>query len=602
LLLVAASTAAAAALAPAVALAQDVQDGEFSVQRFEPAMGPRNFLSVEGGRTDGDLSWSVGFMFDYQNSPFRLKSCISQTDCNEANAIVEYDLDVVEHMFTFNFWGTFTPIPNIQIGLRMPMAYAMGDGFDATGSLPDAGISAFGLGDPTLEGKFRILGEREDMFVLAAAADVSAPLGNATAAGSYIGNDSPVTVGGRAIVDGKFGPVLAAVNLRGIWRQDGTVGSATIGPEFRYGAALGYEIDEIFTVMAETFGATRFETRNGTNSLEIDAGLKLKPGDMGLELTVGGGTGLVQGVGVPLGRAMVGIGFVSEPEPVHEAGPTPGQGEEDSDKDGVPDWKDKCPSVPGTKEKEGCPASQVDSDNDGVPDSADKCPSEPGTIRTPEFMGCPDTDGDGVADKADKCPNEKEDTDGFQDTDGCPDLDNDGDGVPDQQDECDGEPETMNGFKDTDGCADEAPDQDGDGIADTLDKCPAQAEVLNGNQDDDGCPDIGLPLATVKTDSISLTQKLQFNGGELAAASRTALDALAAGLKNHKEIFLVRVTAVMPEAEGELAPKRSVAVVSYLFDKGVEARRLEAKAEIGPAPDVRFEVVWSTKKPKPAAK
>lgn len=605
-LLVAASAAAACALVPAVASAQAEDDqGEFSVQRFEPAMGPRNYLSVEGGRTDGDLAWSMGFMFDYQNSPFKLRSCVDQENCDDPNAIAAYDLDVIEHMFTWTFMGTFTPIPNIQIGLRLPVAYALGDGWDPSGSLPNEGISAFGLGDPTLEGKFRILGEREDMFVLAAAADISAPLGNATAEGAYIGNDSPVTVGGRAIVDGKFGPVTAAVNLRGIWRQDGTVGSATIGPEFRYGAGLGWEIDPAFVIMAETFGATRFESRNGSNSLEIDAGLQLKPADLGLAITVGGGTGLIQGVGVPLGRAMVGIAFVSEPAPETPVGPT-GPTVEDSDGDGIPDEKDQCASQPenknGFQDEDGCPDEAADTDQDGVADAADKCPKEPGTVRTPEFMGCPDTDGDGVPDKTDKCPDQQEDTDGYQDTDGCEDPDNDGDGVLDQADECDGELEIINGFKDTDGCPDEAPDGDGDGLADTIDKCPTQAEVLNGNQDDDGCPDPGLPLATVKTDAISLAQKLQFNDDQLAGdASKKALDALAQGLKNHGEVFLVRVVGVMPEAQGELAPRRAVTVVSYLFDKGIEAKRLESNAEIGPAPDIRFEVVWSTKKAKPAA-
>jgi outer membrane protein OmpA-like peptidoglycan-associated protein len=45
--------------------------------------------------------------------------------------------------------------------------------------------------------------------------------------------------------------------------------------------------------------------------------------------------------------------------------------------------------------------------------------------------------------------------DGFQDADGCPDLDNDGDGIPDIRDGCPDEPETMNGFQDEDGCPDQ---------------------------------------------------------------------------------------------------------------------------------------------------
>jgi len=57
----------------------------------------------------------------------------------------------------------------------------------------------------------------------------------------------------------------------------------------------------------------------------------------------------------------------------------------------------------------------------------------------------------------DKCPLKAEDVDGFQDEDGCPDLDNDLDGILDADDQCPNEPETFNGYNDEDGCPDERP-------------------------------------------------------------------------------------------------------------------------------------------------
>ena len=68
-----------------------------------------------------------------------------------------------------------------------------------------------------------------------------------------------------------------------------------------------------------------------------------------------------------------------------------------------------------------------------------------------------DTDKDGVPDDLDKCPQRKEDLDGYQDEDGCPDLDNDLDGIMDEEDQCINEPETFNGYMDEDGCPDERP-------------------------------------------------------------------------------------------------------------------------------------------------
>jgi outer membrane protein OmpA-like peptidoglycan-associated protein len=98
-----------------------------------------------------------------------------------------------------------------------------------------------------------------------------------------------------------------------------------------------------------------------------------------------------------------------------------------------------------------------------------------------------DRDGDGILDSVDKCPDVPEDFDGFEDADGCPDLDNDRDGIPDASDRCPNEPEDKDGFQDADGCPD--PDNDGDGILDANDKCPNDPETMNGIADDDGCPD-----------------------------------------------------------------------------------------------------------------
>jgi hypothetical protein len=47
-----------------------------------------------------------------------------------------------------------------------------------------------------------------------------------------------------------------------------------------------------------------------------------------------------------------------------------------------------------------------------------------------------DKDRDGVGDDVDRCPTFAEDVDGFEDVDGCPEMDNDADGVPDGLDKC----------------------------------------------------------------------------------------------------------------------------------------------------------------------
>jgi outer membrane protein OmpA-like peptidoglycan-associated protein len=64
-----------------------------------------------------------------------------------------------------------------------------------------------------------------------------------------------------------------------------------------------------------------------------------------------------------------------------------------------------------------------------------------------------DKDKDGIESTDDLCPDEPEDLDGFEDADGCPDIDNDGDGIPDANDLCINEAEDFNGIEDEDGCA-----------------------------------------------------------------------------------------------------------------------------------------------------
>jgi len=112
----------------------------------------------------------------------------------------------------------------------------------------------------------------------------------------------------------------------------------------------------------------------------------------------------------------------------------------DTDMDGVPDKKDKCPGTPmgAVVDERGCP---VDTDGDGVYDGLDKCTGTPAGARV-DKSGCPmDSDGDGVFDGIDKCASTP--SGAVVDATGCP-LDGDGDGVYDGLDKC---PDTAAGAK-----------------------------------------------------------------------------------------------------------------------------------------------------------
>jgi hypothetical protein len=392
------------------------------------------------------MSFSAGLMANWGWEPLVVKSCESETDCSSPNAINPTDVKVVENVVSADMLGSLTIFPELQLGLRLPVTYVKGQGLvKETGRADPKELSAVGLGDAEVEGKYRFYGGRDTPLAAGGALFFTAPLGHATANGKWIGDTLP-TVGVRAIIDGEFGPVSVGANLIGVFRDKGRVGSTEVGSEMRYGVAGAYRFSPLFQAVLDAFGSTAFASTSGTNALEADLAGRLTLLNSPLVFTAGLGTGLWQGVGVPKLRAFLGAVYVVEPH--------------DRDGDGIPDNLDQCPTEP--------------EDIDGFED-ADGCPDK-------------DNDGDTIPDGMDKCPNEPEDFDGYQDTDGCPDPDNDGDGIPDDRDQCPDKPETFNGYKDEDGCPDE-PDRDNDGIPDSRDKCPDQAEDTDGFQDEDGCPD-----------------------------------------------------------------------------------------------------------------
>ena len=428
--------------------------GDFAVQRFDPAAGPHNYFTTRGARTDGKMVWSVGLVGNYSYRPFEVRSCIlSDADqmagltCASPGARSSRVTRVIENEITGDLLGSFTPIPRLQLAMKIPVSWVKGQGLDrVTGANSADGINTAGLGDAQLEAKLRVHGEVTDPFVLGAAAFVTGPLGHATAKNKYVGDTTP-SAGLRIILDGEKGPLAVGANLTGVFRDKGTVGGTSIGSEARYSVAAGYRVGPVFRLVADGFGTTRFSATAGENTLEIDGGFQVNPLSSPVTVSLGAGTAIIDGVGVPKLRVFAGFTYAVE--------------NRDRDDDGIPDALDQCPT-----DKE---------DRDGYEDS-DGCPD-------------PDNDLDTVPDAVDKCPDQAEDQDNFEDRDGCPDPDNDKDGIPDVSDQCPNEPETKNGYKDEDGCPDEA-DRDNDGVPDARDKCPDAAEDTDGFQDTDGCPDL----------------------------------------------------------------------------------------------------------------
>jgi len=158
-----------------------------------------------------------------------------------------------------------------------------------------------------------------------------------------------------------------------------------------------------------------------------------------------------------------------------------------------------------------------------------------------------DHDGDGVSDAVDRCPLTKEDLDGFEDEDGCPELDNDDDGIPDAKD-----------------------------------KCPFEAETINGKNDTDGCPDVGEGAVTIEKSQVVIKGVIGFKSAS-AVLQPTALPLL-------KQVAskLLAAPTVSLEIQGHtddvgsaakniaLSKRRAEAIRAVLVKNGVSPKRLVA--------------------------
>jgi OOP family OmpA-OmpF porin len=188
-----------------------------------------------------------------------------------------------------------------------------------------------------------------------------------------------------------------------------------------------------------------------------------------------------------------------------------------------------------------------------------------------------DADGDGVPDSSDRCRLEREDRDGFQDGDGCPDPDNDGDGISDAQDACPTEPEDHDNFQDGDGCPER--DNDGDGFEDPADDCPDVAGV----PDNQGCPRKEYAGLVVTEKELRLTTPIAFERGTatIRSVSFPVLDVIAHALADRPQIKLEIGGHTDSQGDDEhnleLSLEQAEAVKRRLVERGVDAARLTAR-------------------------
>ena len=524
---------------PAMAATQ----GTVDVEQFEAAAPDSGVLNQWQVATPGSLGWGVGLTLSYANQPLRLVPVGNQVNPDVGG-------QVIPGLFRAELGGRIGLLKWLEVDAALPFVTELGTPETTIGGRTSSDLKALGLGD----------------IRLSAGADISALAGWRKAGENGFGLGLRVTgwlpTGNQAAFQGEPARVMPTAILD--WRHDGLL----------FGANIGYLVRD------------RSQVFNIVNDDAVRWGVFGRgpiAGPLGWLATVYGSVQMAKQV-EPLDTATRSYSLANSPIEALAGVRL-----------NLLPWDFTLAAGPGLDSGVGAPVFRIVLQ--GAYHTGDQKASqapEPAAVE-------PDTDGDGLLDKDDKCPQEPEDKDGFEDADGCPDLDNDKDGIPDTADKCPNDPEDKDNFEDADGCPD--PDNDKDGILDAVDKCPLQPEDKDGFEDKDGCPDpdndqdkILDPDDKCPDDptnkckaarvggQIVIYERVEFavDKADIRKQSFSILNAVVAILQERPDITAVEVQG-HTDSDGddqhnlELSQARTDAVVKYLVAHGIEAKRLTGK-------------------------
>lgn len=486
------------ALAPSAA----AQEGAYQLEQFEPRPPGAGLLGVS---TPADLP-AFGYGLDvwthYSVDPLVL----TPTDGDDPRG----DGAVVADRLRMELAFAFGLLDGLQVGLAAPFARSFSAGEHGFAGRDASDFETWAPGDVRIHldvAPLRVLLGLESFVGLSVGASLTVwmPTGDEAAleGEGAVRYEPRVTARYAAL-----GVLRVAADLGYHARPDARLFSFGVDDALRWGVAADLSLPLALGVSATVFGAFSLAEQrdpddlertidgHGRDPAEAQLAVRFAPTDI-VTVRVGAGAALTEGVGAPTWRALAQIGFqVPGPAEVERRGAVRVG---DADADGVDDEADVCPHEPenvdGVRDADGCPEAPASLSGEAAPEDQPTPSARHERRGAVAALSRPaDTDADGLDDDVDACPDVKEDPDGFEDDDGCPDLDDDGDGVADALDECPRRAEIFNGVEDDDGCPDIGADADGDGVEDRVDVCPLEPEDEDGVRDGDGCPDEALLL------------------------------------------------------------------------------------------------------------
>ena len=491
-----------------------------ALDQLDPAPAGDAFFAVPGAGVQGKLRVSAQVLASYAHEPLVLRYV-------ESGDKVQW----VGGQAVVHVQASLEALRLFKLDLDLPVTVAMAGTSGALDAVSVTAPSGAAAGDLRAGLRFAVLRQRGLLPAAALHFTLWAPVGAASSfSGAGVIRYQPgISIGAEhthflwgASVGARFQPE-SATTLVGS-QVVGSAGAAvrffglTVGPELHYRVGTG---DALLPLVAKSSAA----------GAELLVGARYRLGPMAFGLA--GGPGLGRGPGTPAYRLLAALSgtfdFLS-PTDGNPGDAPPAAG----------------PTAGVDPRSAGGQKNTVDTDGDGVTDAEDACPSvvgdpSPGAVR----RGCPpDRDRDGILDADDRCP----DLPGVESHDprknGCP------------------------------------PDTDGDGIPDDKDACPREKGPSSGDPKLHGCP----TAVRVEGTQIVILQQVNFETArdEIKRDSFDLLGQVAAALADHPEIARVAVDGHTDDrgadkANKNLSERRALAVVRWLIERGVDARRLEAR-------------------------
>lgn len=488
------------------------------LDRLEPAPAADPFFAVPSADVTGGLRLGASFAWSYAHDPLVLSST------RPGGKEVAW----VDHQLVLHTLLSLEVARRLKLELDVPVTLHQGGESGTVGGTSVVAPRAASFNDVRAGARVALLKQSGLVPAAALSFTVWLPSGDPSQfSGSASARFAPaITLGAD------YGRWLWTVNVGRRLQPESSdllIGSQTFGGAAAAVRFAGFQVGpELFFSADAGDSPTKIATRSvGAEGL-LAARYAFGPFVAGL----GGGPGFARSVGTPTYRLFASIAYSID------FMPGLGGGDDGRSKDG-----ERAAKPPPAKPP---PAAPPDRDGDTVPDAEDACPTIVGDARRDApRRGCPpDRDRDGIFDVDDRCP----------DVPGVASADPEKNGCP--------------------------ADTDGDGILDADDACPRERGVATKDPRTHGCP----PAVRIEGSQIVILQQVNFETGkdEIKQDSFDLLGQVAAVMKDHPEIARVAVDGHTDNVGAEkaninLSQRRALAVLKWLTDHGVDARRLEAR-------------------------